>query len=95
MFRNSKIKIQGFHEKHKDSKRYHLLLWLFNAVFLIAKIVLKVAVFLFSFLIMRRAASFDVATDSAFVQDDRTSDDIWKLTSGNDYYDKKPPDSFS
>ena len=28
-------------------------------------------------------------------QDDRNSDDIWKLSSSNDYYDKEPPDRFS
>lgn len=28
-------------------------------------------------------------------QDDRSADDIWKLTSGNDYYNQDPPDRFS
>ncbi len=44
---------------------------------------------------LRSAMTGELGPDGMTSQDDRVADDIWKNTSGNDYYDNNPPDSFS
>jgi hypothetical protein len=84
-----------FDARHEDKVAYSIAKLLGRAFLFIARITYKVFVFFFAVFIMRTPPSTYDHPGGLTHQDDRGADDTWKLSSGNDYYDKEPPGPFS
>ena len=88
---NLREKFSSFEARHHEKSIYIIFKWLANLLMFASKFVFKIGVFLFMFFVMRRTPD----RNGRIARDDRNADDIWKHTSGNDYYDKEPPGPFS
>ena len=93
-------KIDELDQAHGHKTGYRVGKKVLRVLFLLIRYGLKLVMFLFAFFIMRshaRPPSFSesfIHDEKGFLYDEnREPDDIWDLSSGNDYYDQNPPDS--
>ena len=87
-----KTKVSLFDKKCESKVAYRVFRWLLKVLFKVTKLIVWCLGMVIAILVFRVKPD-DLGSDDG--PENRTADDIWGLSSGNDYYGKEPPDSFS
>ena len=94
MIQSIKNQWHAFEEKWNHKRWFKLLILSIKAIALLGIAAMLILAGFMAILSGNDSDSED-KKDGITSQDDRNADDIWKLTSGDDYYNQDPPDRFS
>ena len=82
-------------KRHGNKVAYKIGKLLVRVSLIILRVAFKTCIFLFTLLIMKGSPSSYQNSMGFNRQEDSEADDIWKIASDSDYYNKEPPGPFN